>query len=73
MRTIIRRRRFVAAVAFLLFPQIVDAYMAVLRQGTDSTEVANAGDAHGQAVATGDFNNDGFDDIAMAAPDESTA
>ncbi len=47
------------------------AYMALLRQGTDTTEVANAGDAHGRALAAGDFDGDGYDDLAMAAPDES--
>ncbi len=46
------------------------AYMALIRQGADSTEVPNVGDRHGKALAAGDFNGDGYDDLAMAAPSE---
>jgi hypothetical protein len=45
--------------------------MAILRQGAESTEVPNADDAHGAALAAGDFDGDGYEDLAMAAPDES--
>ncbi|MCA9963338.1 MAG: FG-GAP repeat protein [Anaerolineales bacterium] len=32
---------------------------------------SEAGDHFGAALATGDFNNDGFDDLAIGVPDES--
>ncbi|HYM82156.1 MAG TPA: FG-GAP-like repeat-containing protein [Candidatus Limnocylindria bacterium] len=44
------------------------AYMAVLRQGSDSAGLIEPGDRHGAALATGDFNGDGFDDLATGAP-----
>ena len=31
---------------------------------------AEAGDQHGKALATGDFDDDGYDDLAVAAPSE---
>lgn len=34
-------------------------------------ETAEAGDFFGAAVASGDFNGDGFDDLAIGVPDES--
>ena len=36
-------------------------------------ETAQAGDRFGAALAVGDFNGDGFDDLAMAAPFEGIA
>lgn len=49
------------------------AYMALLRQGVESAEVPNALDHYGARVATGDFNGDGYDDLAVAAPDEANS
>lgn len=51
--------------------QPASAYMKLIRQGTDSAEIPNQDDAHGRAVAAGDFDGDGYDDLAMGAPDES--
>jgi hypothetical protein len=36
-------------------------------------DVAQVGDRFGAAVAAGDFDGDGFDDLAIGAPDEDTA
>jgi hypothetical protein len=55
----------------ILAPQPASAYMALLRQGVESAEVPNAFDHYGDRIATGDFNNDGFEDIAVSAPDEN--
>jgi D-alanyl-D-alanine carboxypeptidase/FG-GAP repeat len=46
------------------------AYMAIIRQGVESTEVPNENDRLGSAVAAGDFDGDGYDDLASAAPSE---
>ncbi|MBL8767513.1 MAG: VCBS repeat-containing protein [Planctomycetes bacterium] len=43
-----------------------------LSQGTNNVaDVAEAGDRFGSSVATGDFNGDGFDDLAIGAHDET--
>jgi hypothetical protein len=57
--------------ACALGPQSAFAYMALLRQGAESAEVPNAFDHYGARVAAGDFNGDGFADVAVAAPDEN--
>ncbi|HEY2956456.1 MAG TPA: FlgD immunoglobulin-like domain containing protein [Candidatus Eisenbacteria bacterium] len=56
----------VAALSLLPAPGL--AYMAILRQGFDSAGFIEAGDRHGSALATGDFNGDGYDDLAVGAP-----
>ncbi|MBK6940660.1 MAG: VCBS repeat-containing protein [Planctomycetes bacterium] len=44
----------------------------VFSQGTNGvSDTAEAGDRFGTAIATGDFNGDGFDDIAIGAHDEA--
>ena len=58
----------IAALALTAPP--VSAYMAVLRQGLDSAGFIESGDRHGSALATGDFNGDGYDDLAVGAPFE---
>ncbi len=69
------RRTMASALLLLvlpfLLPSAADAYMAILRQGADSAEVANSLDHHGYRVATGDFDGDGYEDIAVAAPHEN--
>jgi hypothetical protein len=47
------------------------AYLALLRQGVESAEVPNTGDLFGYTLVTGDFDGDGYDDLAVAAPWES--
>jgi len=56
---------------FLLVPLSTKAYMSMLRQGAESAESPDAFDHHGERIATGDFNGDGYDDLAVAATDES--
>jgi hypothetical protein len=73
-------RRFLAPCARLatlafLFASVhlppARAFQAVIRQGQEAPEVANENDFLGWALATGDFNGDGFDDVAMGAPSEN--
>jgi len=47
------------------------AHLAIVRQGVESADVPNVDDRFGRAVAAGDFNGDGYDDLATAAPDEA--
>ncbi len=47
------------------------AHLALIRQGVESGDLAQDGDALGRAVAGGDFNGDGYQDVASGAPDES--
>jgi hypothetical protein len=46
------------------------AHLSIVRQGRESRGSIEAGDRHGAAVALGDFNGDGFDDLASGAPGE---
>ncbi len=47
------------------------AYMALVRQGVESAEVPNTGDLFGYTLVSGDFDGDGRDDLAVAAPWEA--
>lgn len=47
------------------------AYLMIVRQGQESADLPQTGDRLGTTVATGDFNNDGYDDLASAAPYEN--
>jgi len=64
-------RIFLMACALSLIAVPASAWMSLVRQGADSTEVPEANDRFGRTVVSGDFDGDGFDDLAMAAPDES--
>jgi D-alanyl-D-alanine carboxypeptidase len=46
------------------------AHLALIRQGLESDDFVATGDRHGIAVAAGDFDGDGFDDLATGAPHE---
>lgn len=47
------------------------AHLSVIRQGPESADFPGANEAFGQALAVGDFNGDGWDDLATGAPLES--
>lgn len=47
------------------------AHLSMIRQGFETGGGHENGDQHGAAVAAGDFNGDGFDDLAMGAPSEA--
>jgi len=51
-----------------LAPATPQAHLALIRQGLDSAGSLEPDDFHGWAVATGDFNADGYDDLAAGAP-----
>ena len=69
----IPRARLASVALLLALAQATGAhaYQAVIRQGQEAPEVANENDFLGWALATGDFNGDGFDDVAMGAPSEN--
>jgi D-alanyl-D-alanine carboxypeptidase len=50
-----------------VFPS-ANAHLALVRQGAESADTPEAPDRFGWAVAAGDFDNDGFDDLAAGAP-----
>lgn len=59
-----------AAFTILLTAGAASAHLSIIRQGKESRGSIEAGDRHGAAVAAGDFNGDGYDDLAMGAPNE---
>src|SRR5688500_16212389 len=46
--------------------------LAIIRQGKESSGTMETGDFFGWAVATGDFNGDGYADVAIGSPFETT-
>jgi D-alanyl-D-alanine carboxypeptidase len=56
-----------AAVLALGSPIDAAAHLSIIRQGAESRGSIEAGDRHGTAVAAGDFNGDGYDDLAMGS------
>lgn len=50
-----------------------EAHLALIRQGAESRGSREPIDRMGHAVAAGDFNGDGFDDLASGAPWEDLA
>ena len=47
------------------------AHLSMIRQGNESAGTREAGDRFGAAVAAGDFNGDGYDDVVVGAPKEA--
>lgn len=47
------------------------AHLCLVRQGPESAGAIETGDTHGTSVATGDFNGDGYIDMAVGAPNDS--
>ncbi len=54
----------------LVLPVLASAQLALIRQGRESAGAAEPGDYFGGAIACGDFNGDGYDDVATGAPFE---
>ncbi len=63
------------AVLTLLAPHVAPgtacAHLALIRQGAESAQILESNDRTGQALAAGDFNGDGYDDLAIGAPGET--
>lgn len=57
-----------AALSAAVLP--LHAQLAVIRQGHETRGEQEAGDRFGAVVCSGDFNGDGFDDLAAGAPGE---
>lgn len=68
--TLVRPLALACALAALLAPAASEAHLSIIRQGPESRGAIEFGDRHGHAVAVGDFNGDGYDDLAMGAPSE---
>jgi len=65
------RRRPSILLSLLLLASPAEAHLSMIRQGLDSAASLDPGDRHGSALAAGDFNGDGFDDLAVGAPHEA--
>ncbi|MGH7726635.1 MAG: hypothetical protein ACREOU_14500 [Candidatus Eiseniibacteriota bacterium] len=63
------------AVLTLLAPHVVAgdacAHLSLIRQGAESAQILESNDRTGSALAVGDFDGDGYDDLAIGAPGET--
>lgn len=55
----------------LFLPDFLHAHLSIIRQGAESSGSPEAGDRMGAAVVAGDFNGDGYEDLATGAPFEN--
>ncbi len=58
------------AVMTVVIAGTADAHLSILRQGNEVQGANEPGDKMGAALAAGDFNGDGYDDLAMGCPGE---
>ncbi|MCK5407998.1 MAG: FG-GAP repeat protein, partial [Candidatus Krumholzibacteria bacterium] len=67
-----RLLRVIALVSVFL-PQPTGAHLSLIREGLDSAGTPSTNDRLGTSVATGDFNGDGFDDLAIGIPQDDNS
>ncbi len=56
--------------ALVTLAPIARAHLSIIRQGGECAGALEAGDRLGGSLAVGDFNHDGYDDLAMGTPGE---
>lgn len=64
------RPLILAAALLVLVAGEAPAHLSIIRQGYETGGGNHPGDEFGRALAVGDFNGDGLDDLAMGAPKE---
>ncbi len=65
-----RRATTATLIAAALLSTVPSAHLSIIRQGRESAGQQEAGDDFGRVLCSGDFNGDGYDDLATAAPYE---